>query len=108
MPSPRAVLVMVPPLLADMIQAVLSSRTDIEIAAVFDGVGDLASCMREIAPEIVIVGAAPAAPSREQVRSWLPDARVFTLSADLRSLEGPDAGQDTELAPDAIAARLSA
>jgi hypothetical protein len=107
-PVPRAVLIGLPPLLADTIRAVLAGRTEVENIPLPVNTDHCRDYLYEHAPDIVVLYPTGATPTREQTLSWVPGARVFTLSADLRRLEGPRPGTETEFTVDALITRLEA
>lgn len=105
MPGFRAVLVTVPPLLADLIRHVLTSRARMSIIAEIADPETAAKRLRHLAPDVVIIG--PAATARTldaaRVRSMLPRVRVLTLSADLTQLLGPGEDDVNEFTPATLA-----
>ena len=108
MPELRAVLVTAPPLLADLIRRVLAGRVGLSIVAEIADPEIAVLRLRDLAPDIVIIGPAGNAPAFDAalVRSLLPQARVFALSADLMRLFGPGQDDESEFTPDALADRL--
>jgi hypothetical protein len=120
----RVVLVMVPPLLADLIRHVVASRFEqwrgelsagqsnaeplgvaLSIIAEVSDTPDIGELVRRTSPHVIIVGTAAAASLCAAVT--LPsDVRVLRLSADLTRLYGPVADDSTDLTPDALADRL--
>ena len=108
MPALRAVLVAVPPLLADVIRHALTSRASLRIIAEIAASRGAAQRLRDLAPDVVVVGPAGGVPwlHAAAVRAMLPRARVLALSADLTRVLGPDDGDDAEFTPDALADRL--
>jgi DNA-binding NarL/FixJ family response regulator len=101
----RAVLVTMPPLLADLIRHVLASRVGVSIVAEINDPAIAAAQLRELAPDAVIIG--PSAVVRQldaaQVRLLLPGARVLAVSADLARLFGPGEDDVNEFTPDVLA-----
>ena len=108
MPALRAVLVMVPPLLADLIRHVLTGRIDQIIVAEARDPADAARMLRDVPPDIVILGPHGTAglPDPQAVRALLPRARVLALSADLAQLLGPEEGEVCTFTPDTLAGRV--
>lgn len=108
MPELRAVLVTVPPLLADLTRRVLTGRVGLSIVAEIADPQIAALSLRDLAPDVVIIG--PAADheplSAALVRSMLPHARVLALSADLTQLLGPGQDDVDEFTPETLADRL--
>jgi AmiR/NasT family two-component response regulator len=100
----RAVLVTVPPLLADITRHVLS-RTGVSIIAEIADTAISAKRLRNLAPDVVIIGPqTDARPlSAALVRSMLPHARVLTLSADLSRILGPGEDDVHEFTPETLA-----
>jgi hypothetical protein len=94
MPARRAVLLGLPPLLAELVRHVTTGRAGLSIIAEIADLETAAERMLDLAPDVVIIG--PAATSRNlsaaRVRSMLPRARVLALSADFTRLFGP--GED--------------
>ena len=86
MPRLRAVLVMVPPLLAEMLRGALAVSGDLPVAAELDKTDATIERLRELAPDAVILG--PGADALV-VRTALPAARILALSPDLKWLDGP-------------------
>jgi DNA-binding NarL/FixJ family response regulator len=107
-PELRAVLVTVPPLLADLTRRVLTSRVGLSIIAEFADPEIAILRLGDLAPDVVIIGLAANAPSLSAalVRSMLPQARVLALSADLTRLLGPGKDDVSELTPETLADRL--
>ena len=108
MPRLRAVLVMVPPLLRDLIRHALTSRVEVSIVADIAEAKGACRQLRDLAPDIVIVGPAGASSrlTAELVRSLLPHAQVLALSADLTTLLGPGEDDRSEFTPDTLADRV--
>ena len=104
----RAVLVTVPPLLAELIRYVLTTRADVRSVVDLTDHETVPEQLRELAPEIVIIGLANAgsAISAASVRMELPDSCVLTLSADLKLLFGPGDDDVAVFTPDTLASRL--
>jgi DNA-binding NarL/FixJ family response regulator len=107
-PELRAVLVTAPPLLADLIRGVLAGRVGLSVVAEIADPKIAAVRLRDLAPDVVIIGPAANAPAFDAalVRALLPQARVFALSADLTRLFGPGQDDDSEFTPDTLADRL--
>jgi hypothetical protein len=104
-PELRAVLVTVPPLLADLTRHVLTSRLGLSIIAEIPDPETAAERLRYLAPDIVIIG--PAANTRRfnaaRVRLMLPHARVLALSADFSQVLGPGEADVSEFTPQNLA-----
>jgi hypothetical protein len=105
-PELRIAIVALPPLLADIIRHGVRSRvraaTLTELAD-----GQQASVrLREIGPDVVILGPAAEYLDATAVRTILPHARVLTVSADLSHLVDLGTGERAAFTPDALAARL--
>jgi hypothetical protein len=104
-PELRAVLVAVPPLLADLTRHVLTSRLGLSIIADIADLETAAEHLRDLAPDVVIVG--PAANTRglnaAQVRLMLPHAQVLALSADFSQVLGPGEADVSEFTPQNLA-----
>lgn len=88
----RAVLVMMPPLLADMVQQVLSDRFAASFPAEIDDIASAAARFGALSPDLVIAG------SRSAALAFLeaaPGARgkILALSEDLTTLLRPDTGE---------------
>lgn len=98
----RTVLVIAPPLLADLIARVLTKRVDksvkVEVAAPAEAGGRLS----EVDPDVVITGPVRATSSFVVP----PGVRVLSLSADLGHILGPNVDDIVEFTPDALAVRL--
>jgi DNA-binding NarL/FixJ family response regulator len=108
MPGFRAILVSVPPLLADLTRHVMTGRAGFSIIAEIADPDTTAECLHDLAPDVVIIG--PAANARNLnaaiIRSMLPRAKVLALSADFTQLFGPGEHDVTVFTPDALADRL--
>jgi DNA-binding NarL/FixJ family response regulator len=104
-PELRAVLVTVPPMLADLIRHVLTSRVGLSIISEIAAPEAAAESLRDLAPDLVIIGpSTDASPlSAAVVRNMLPHARVLTLSADLSRVFGPGEDDVAEFTPDTLA-----
>lgn len=107
-PGRRAVVVMVPHLLADLIRHVLTSRVGLCIVAELADPESACERLRELAPDVVIAGPDDTARPLNValIRVMLPRARVLALSADLTRLLGPDEGDIDEFTPDTLVDRL--
>ena len=104
----RAVLVTVPPLLADLIRHVLTNRAALVIVAELTEPASAYARLRALAPDVVIIGPASGTPvDAALVRAMLPGARVLVLSADLTQLLGPGEDDIDAFTPGTLAARLS-
>ena len=104
----QAVLVTVPPLLADLIRHVLTSRAALLIVTELTDADSAYAQLPTLAPDVVIIGPAVGAQQVDAaiVRAMLPQARVLALSTDLTQLLGPGADDIDALTPDTLAARL--
>lgn len=105
----RVVLVMVPPLLADLIKHVLEARIrrDVEISIIADDehAQDIGERVRRLAPDVLIVRAM-VAPSLWAEVSHRHLVRVLSLSDDLTGIHGPGPGDSAPLTPDVLAELL--
>jgi hypothetical protein len=107
----RAVLVGVPPLLADLISRVATSRLaeyDVRLSILAE-IGDVASAggrLAELAPDLAIVGQAETSrlPTELSARS-IP---LVVLSADLSHIVGPGPAEISPLTPESLVAALRA
>ena len=125
MPELRIILVMVPPLLADLIRHVVTAKFQergIE-AGVRAGAGvahvacaitaevcdirQLRERVAEVDPHVIILGATAAA-TRGSNLVQVSGARVLTLSADLAQICGPAEAEVNPLTPDRVADLLLA
>jgi hypothetical protein len=104
-PKLRAVLVTVPPLLADLIRHVLISRVGVSIIAEIADPETATERLRALGPDVVIIGPAASGYSLDSalVRLMLPGARVLTLSADLNQLFGPGEADVNDFTPQTLA-----
>jgi hypothetical protein len=107
----RAVLVMVPPLLADLIRHVVASRVEASVFALsiveeISDPTDIGPRLRALDPDIVIVGPAGAALLIDAAAIVPPRARVLTLSADLARILGPGKGESVAFTPEVLAGSL--
>ncbi len=104
----RAALVTVPPLLADLIRHVLVNRAELLIVAELTDVESALERLRELAPDVVIIGQSDDRPSLDValVRTDLPGACVLVLSADLKQLFGPGADDVAIFSPDTLTSCL--
>jgi hypothetical protein len=103
----RAVLVMVPPLLADLIRQVVASRAEnlgvaLSIIGEFDDSRDIDARLDLLAPDLVIFGTEVAASSAAPAAA-APERRLLTLSSDLAWVLGPNEGDVVPLTPDSLA-----
>jgi hypothetical protein len=97
-------MIMVPRLLADLVRQGLSSRVG---GATVSEVADLQHArLREINPNIVIIGSSARSADTALIRTVLPHARLLTVSSDLSRLIDLDSGENEALTSDALAARL--
>jgi hypothetical protein len=101
MPELRAVLVLVPPLLAGLVRQVLAGRPPaVRVVAELNDADSLATQLAGRAVDVALLGAA--AP-RALVRGALgPSCRILSLSADLGELTGPDDGQRVAFTSDSL------
>ena len=108
MPQLRAVLVGIPPLLADLTRQVLTRRADVSVVAELSNVETIAPGLLDLAPDVVIIGppAQIGTLTAARVRQMLPSARVLAISADLLYLLGPGEGVVSEFTPDNLSASL--
>jgi len=103
----RTVLVTVPPLLADLIRHVLTTRAALLVVAELTDVDSAYAQLGALSPDIVIIGPGGARPvDAARVRAMLPGARVLALSADLTQLLGPGNDDIDIFTPDTLADRL--
>jgi chemotaxis response regulator CheB len=104
-PELRVLLVTVPPMLADLVGRVLTSRVGLSIISEIAEPGATVESLRNLAPDVVIIGPTTNAQplSAAVVRGTLPHARVLTLSADLSRLFGPGEDDVAEFTPDTLA-----
>jgi hypothetical protein len=104
MPTLRAVLVTVPPLLADLVRHVTTGPPGLSIVAEISDLKTADQRLRELAPDVVILGAAATAGTLNaaRVRSMLPRARVLALSADFTQLFGPNEDDVDEFTPETL------
>ena len=105
MPELRTVLVIAPPLLADLIRRVLSVRVSVSVLVEIAEPGDASERLRKLDPDVVIIGSTSAAWPPAAVAA-APHARVLSLSPDLSHILGPDADDVVPFTPDALANRL--
>jgi DNA-binding NarL/FixJ family response regulator len=101
--------VTVPPLLADLIRHVLTSRAALVIVAELSDPTSAYAPLRALAPDVVIIGPPSGAPPVDAalVRAMLPGARVLALSADLTQLLGPGEDDIDAFTPSTLADCLS-
>src|SRR5271167_2410720 len=90
MPELRTVLVIAPPLLADLIRRVLTNRCSVSVLVGIAEPADASKRLHELQPDVVIIGPA-SAPSPLPPAAAAPQARVLTISPDLSHILGPDA-----------------
>jgi hypothetical protein len=105
-PELRIAIVGVPALLADIIRHGLGSRVGGVTVAELAGPQNAAVRLREIDPDIVIVGPADQRMDASLIRTILPHVQVLTVSADLSLLVDLDTGEHGAFTPDALAERL--
>ena len=105
MPKLRTVLVIAPPLLADLIRRVLTGRVAVSILPEITDPTDIGGHLRELAPDIIIVG--PVGTASSLVAASVPShTRVLSLSADLTHILGPNPGDIAPFTPETLAVRL--
>jgi hypothetical protein len=98
----RIVLVIAPPLLADLIKRVLTDGVDKSVKVEVAAPAEASRRLSEVGPDVVIKGLVRATSSFVVP----PSARVLSLSADLGHILGPNADDIVEFTPDALVARL--
>jgi hypothetical protein len=107
----RAVLVGVPPLLADLISRVATSRLEqydirLSILAEISDVASVGGRLAELIPDLAIVGQAAASRlTAGMIASSIP---VLVLSADLSYIAGPGPNNAAPLTPESLIAALRA
>ena len=96
------VLVIAPPLLADLIARVLTERVGKSVKIELIAPIEAGRRLSEVAPDVIIAGPVRA------ISSFVvpPGVRVLSLSADLGHILGPNLDDIVEFTPDALAARL--
>jgi hypothetical protein len=104
--SLRIAMVGVPALLADIIRRGLASRVGGVTVTELAGLQDAAVRLREIGPDVVLVGPAAQRMDATPIRTILPHAQVLTVSADLSQLVDLDTGEHQAFTPDALAEHL--
>jgi hypothetical protein len=104
-PELRTVLVVAPPLLADLIRRALTERVAISILPEITDLADIADRLRELSPDIAIIGPAGVVPSMDAA-SASSRTRVLSLSADLTVILGPKPGDIAPFTPATLAARV--
>jgi hypothetical protein len=104
MPEHRTVLVIAPPLLADLIRQVLIGRVGASVLVEIAEPAAARERMRELDPDVVIVG--PVGAAALAAAPAPPHARVLSLSQDLSRILGPDADDIAPFTPDTLASRL--
>jgi hypothetical protein len=93
-------------LLADLIRHGLTARVGaVSVTEIADD-QQTAARLREIGPEIVIVGPAAQPADAALIRTILPDARLLAVSQDLSRLIDLDTGESDTFTADALADRL--
>jgi hypothetical protein len=102
-PELRTVLVIAPPLLADLIRRVLTERIDVLIVPEIADPADIGDRLRELAPDFVIVGPVGAVPLLDAA-SMPSGTLVLSLSADLTHILGPNPGDIAVFTPETLAA----
>jgi hypothetical protein len=93
-------------LLADIIRHGLRSRAGGVTVSELAGLQDAAVRLREMDPDVVIVGPAAQRMDASLIRTILPHAQVLTVSADLSLLVDHDTGEHEAFTPDALAEHL--
>jgi hypothetical protein len=93
-------------LLADIIRHGLGSRVGGVTVTELAGLQNDAMRLREIDPDVVIVGPAAQRMDTGLIRKILPYAQVLTVSADLSLLVDLDTGEHQAFTPDALAEHL--
>ena len=93
-------------LLADIIRHGLGSRVGGVTVTELAGLQNAAMRLREIDPDVVIVGPAAQRMDARLIRTILPYAQVLTVSADLALLVDLDTGEHEAFTPDALAEHL--
>jgi hypothetical protein len=106
----RTVLVIAPPLLADVIRSVVSTRftqhgDELSVVTATSDFTALAGRLLAIDPAVVVIWPAGTA-AQLLASSILPRTPVLTLSANLRVISGPGSTGMAILTPDSLAARL--
>ncbi len=104
MPEHRTVLVIAPPLLADLIRHVLIGRVGGSVLVEIAEPADASERLRELDPDVVIIG--PVSAVWPLAAAAVAHARVLSLSPDLSHILGPDADDIAPFTPDALADRL--
>jgi hypothetical protein len=107
----RAVLLSVPPLLADLISRVATSRLEqygirLSILAEIADVASLGGRLAELAPDLAIMG--QAAITRLPAGMMAPSIPALVLSADLSHIAGPGPDDMAPLTPESLVAALRA
>jgi hypothetical protein len=93
-------------LLADIIRHGLESRVGGVAVTELAGLHNAAMRLREIDPDVVIIGPAAQRMDASLIRTILPYAQVLTVSADLSLLVDLDTGEHEAFTPDALAEHL--
>jgi hypothetical protein len=96
-------MVTVPALLADIIRHGLKSRVERVVVTEFADLQHALVRLREISPDVVIVGPSSQAADASLIRKILPRAQVLTVTPDLAQLIDLDTGERTAFTPDALA-----
>jgi hypothetical protein len=107
----RAVLLSVPPLLADLISRVAASRLEqtgigLSIVAEIADVASVGGRLAELAPDLAILS--QAAISRLPAGVMAPSIPVLVLSTDLSYIAGPGPDDMAPLTPESLVAALLA
>jgi hypothetical protein len=105
-PKLRIAMVGVHALLADIIRHGLESRVGAVTVTELAGLQDADMRLREIDPDVVIVGPAAQRMDASLIRKILPFAQVLTVSADLALLVDLDTGEREAFTPDTLAEHL--
>jgi hypothetical protein len=93
-------------LLADIVRQGLRSRARGMTVSELAGLQDAAVRLREMDPDVVIVGPAAQRIDASLIRTILPHAQVLTVSADLSLLVDHDTGEHEAFTLDALADHL--
>jgi len=106
MPDLRIAMVAVPALLADIIRRGLNSRIEGVTITELANLQHTSARLREINPDVVIVGPAAHPTDARLILTLLPHARVLAVSDDLSQLIDLDTGEHEALTADALTERL--
>jgi hypothetical protein len=103
----RVVLVLVPPLLADLLRQVLATRGwNVRTLGEFGNPRSVGKELAKLSPHVVLLGS----PDSELLVSDAlpPDVRILSLSADLTQLLGPRPGERTAFTADNLVNLMTA